>query len=354
MLKRVKFLSISALLLLFSIQGAFSGFEKVWDTSNLDPAEDDPWKSRICTQLPDDFANKLYKKNKRNFQSKPDFLIAASMVEAGNQVKEDSQLITMGNFVYHSSIMLGAGDEGGAYLAQHIPTGKYASVKITRRKDEYEAFKNINRLYGCFIDESNFYYIYRPIVSGKTINDYYLGGYNRKFLQDELRIEVNENNEVFYRDWSYNQNLIQALINEAVYCASKGAFPDASNTSDMFVVKTGDKPQVAFIDLDEGTPKSACHEPGYLYLSPFRYFLGLVHFLDYKDGFFVLKDTFSVPAPIKNFVEEYKIAQQYRGTDEYLSSLKDDNSLEKPYSLHLLQDMLNRLTEGMEALGQTG
>lgn len=264
------------------------------------------------------------------------------MLESPGKMRQDLKLEHMGNFVYNPSLIIGGGEEGTIYLAQHIPTGQYVAVKRSYSKYEYKAFKNIKRLYACYKSDDvhrPLYSIFTPLVMTLSIDDYIIS--DRLFLKKKLGLEVQEkpiksrtrddvNPEtgyvLSYDNFRNNLALMKAVIAEEEYLIRRGAEYQPHTGDDKFIFDDGDgKPEVVFVDL-KSAKKNIPNAEAHLLLM-FRDLLGLKYFLG-PDG--TLRENVEVPLPIKIFVKEYC-----------------ENRHSFGYTLEMLKDLLRRLSEGI-------
>jgi len=224
------------------------------------------------------------------------------MLETLGKKREDLKLEHMGNFVFSSSLLIGKGEEGSVYLAQHIPTGQYAAVKVARKDTEHPAYQAMNRLFACYKDEGDnpFFYMFTPLVTALSVSDYKEKSHQEDFLKKQLGVELINGDEIHYKNWRRNVALMNAVIIEAEYCAGKDAYADPTNHGDMFIIdESEDGPQAVFVDLTFGDQYPLS---GYHYLDLIPCFLGLKKF-QMKDGRINWK--FKVPQPITLFLEKY-------------------------------------------------
>lgn len=212
-------------------------FHTEWESPTLDPAADDPWKNRLVTKLPKAVLDQLYEKNKVRFDSQEDFLFAIQMTGAQQQLKR------IGDFAYDDRILIGMGEEGRVYLAQHTPTGFYMAVKTPVRKTECEAFKNLGRCYACFKINSQ-YYLYTPFIMGTPLSEYSLD-------EERLGVTVDQNN-VTYRKWPHNLKLLDAFLAELERCVKYKGIPRELDYKSIFVIDDSPESKVVFVDLETG------------------------------------------------------------------------------------------------------
>ena len=230
------FLSILFNLSSYAFDNENADFYTLYPT--LKPAEDDPWKHRLFTKLPDAVLDQLFERSKKNFVSQEDFLSAVQMTDS-------QQLIQMGDFIYDNPILIGRGEEGRVHLARHIPSGSYMAVKTPVRKDEYEAFKNLGRCYACFEIDSQ-YYLYTPFIMGTPLSEYYLD-------QERLGVTVDDQKKVSYTKWPHNLRLLDAFLAELKRCVKCQGIPQELDPKSMFVVDDSpEEPKVVFVDLETG------------------------------------------------------------------------------------------------------
>lgn len=274
----------------------------VYEKEDFSPASDDPWKGHPIKTLSPEFKKQLYETNKIDYLNEDEFDESINM--NSEMSAEKHRIKKMGNFVFRTTLRIGSGEEGSVYLAQHIPSGVYAAIKMTtfygeaENDLEYLALKNLERLYGCYVENTTMS-LCVPLVTGRSVVPYVSSYPSQERVKTLLAVTLTEEKEITYDNWSLNAHLMQTFLDEFEYCSRKGACSDGAPQN---ILVTEDS-QIVFVDQTacKSTPPEVrvIHES----LTFFHYFLGLAPFRKERGERFELREDIKFPPPVRELNE---------------------------------------------------
>ncbi|OJX13993.1 MAG: hypothetical protein BGO77_01350 [Caedibacter sp. 37-49] len=312
---------VFAIIYMLSTQNGYSTYKVEWESPTLEAADKDPWKHSLLSQLPTDFVTHLKEKNRQYFSSNEEVLASLQMINSQGQVRDELSPNIIGSFVYNPRLIIGSGEEGTVYIAQHVLTGRYASLKKTSRKGEYEAFKNLERCYACYSEKNNYYsstyHIFRPLVIGLPLITF-------TYDQEKLGM-IRSYDKIVYKDWKYNISLVDAFLTEFEYNIKHSAGPYEVDSNAMFLIEEPEKkPCIVFVDLNSEQYNKNDND-----LVTTQFFYVMLRFLKFE----MTAETLAYPEPIKQFIKEI-----FHKDDLFVSFTK-------------VKEARNKLVENMKNLG---
>lgn len=272
----------------------------IYEKEDFSPASDDPWKGHPIKILSPKFKKQLYEENKTHYLNEDEFHESINMNT--EMSAEKHKIKKMGNFVFRTTLRIGSGEEGGVYLAQHIPSGVYAAIKMTtfygeaENQPEYLALKNLERLYGCYVEDTTMS-LCMPLVTGRNAVPYQSPYASQERIKTLLGVTLTEKKEITYDNWDLNVHLMQTYLDEFEYCSRKGTWSDGAAQN---ILVTEDS-QIVFVDQKACRPTPPETRVMHESLCFFHYFLGLIPFRKKGGKRFELREDIKFPPPIRAF-----------------------------------------------------
>lgn len=271
----------------------------IYEKEDFSPASDDPWKAHPIKTLSPEFKKQLYETNRTHYLNEDEFHEAINMNT--EMSAEKHKIKKIGSFNFRTTLRIGSGDEGSVYLAQHIPSGVYAAIKMTTvygeagNDLEYLALKNLERLYGCYVENTTMS-LCMPLVTGRNVLPY-TSYPSQERVKTLLGVTLTEEKEIIYNNWNLNAHLMQTFLDEFEYCSRKGTCSDGAPQN---ILVTEDS-QIVFVDQTACTPTPPEARIIHESLTFFHYFLGLAPFRKKERKRFELREDIKFPPPVREF-----------------------------------------------------
>lgn len=271
----------------------------IYEKEDFSPASDDPWKGHPIKVLSPEFKKQLYENNKTDYLNEDEFHEAINMNT--EMSAEKHKIKKIGSFNFRTTLRIGSGEEGSVYLAQHIPSGVYAAIKMTTvygeagNDLEYLALKNLERLYGCYVENTRMS-LCMPLVMGRNVLPY-ISYPSQERVKTLLDVTLTEEKEITYNNWKLNAHLMQTFLDEFEYCSRKGACSDGAPQN---ILVTEDS-QIVFVDQTACGPTPPETRVIHESLTFFHYFLGLAPFRKKEGKRFELREDIKFPPPVREF-----------------------------------------------------
>lgn len=240
-----------------------------------------------------------------------------------------ANVIELGGYQIDRGMHLGSGDDGGVFLARHIPTGIYPAAKSREMvygkeeyHDEYKRLTALGQLYAAWINNSGHAYLIIPFIDGKQMSKYS----NSQGSLPWIKTTLVGDTQLQFSDLSAGIKLLQSMADQLMYITERGALHD-QNVANIMI--TNDYQDVVLFDF--GASGDLSRSPS-ANLPPFKastfevfiygyccnYILGTKeYFDDLKEGGKIVE-----PLPIVNFLRAINTDHWNLTLDAFLKALK--------------------------------